>query len=1274
MPTVPIICRVRALYSFKSNDRSSLQFEQGDCIEVLNKLKSGWWDGWCNGFRGWFPSNYVQVIEEYTNAIVVELPDITTKEQIQTTLLQQNSVGALSRPYTPNPSPPIPRIPQDSVPLQRNQEYRLSLPYNHTIDINIQQQQQQQQEQNHRKQRQQQKKQQQTRVALPANWIMEMTEDGTDCYYYNKLTGEMQISPPAQPSSLSSSSNLESGLNDNSNESTDDMDDDFSNQDKYEEEDFDFQSVSSQVDERESTVYDEEHSSMLPQNWSRRTNHQGRVYYCNLQTQDTTWDIKNIDPVTGNLLSSSNNGDQLLPAPIDHNNADKIHPSNTSTNAYGGKLDVNEPLTWSVLSTRIAVAISELNQAGKNEEKALFTKRASAVIDSIRLMLLASGTIDKDIDFIRTNAALRSHHRAMMAAMSKVMLTSFLTADNYNDNGNKLLSENNELLVSVRNFVGTCQDLAVPVQHIDPKLVLDDEEDESKQMPNQQKSDQAKYVLQHDLADNLDIYGTNMHESVDAILLSIKEGQLEKELLVTDSSRFRFGTNMFTQFRNLSSQTGQFLGLVDDIDFGAVKNSALMSDLLLNKQSLSDGLGRLFYQLQQLTNEHVPLGDILLDVQRAAESIHIPIRNICECINIMVYDCETSARPSLDTIQDATSLSPGNKTYINDNLQKCGESTVDICDGNQGAANDDEDSTTYNMEGSIFSGENTTYQGTELTEPSTVATSNSHEHHQSTLLKQAITTSPPKQSLGDSLANAKPSTTTAVVEKILQDPDLSSDKDRTTNTTATTPAPTPTPSAVPTPTQESEGAKSSHKLKKFFGDDVLSSDIATTKPSPSERPLYLQYDYDLTDISFNMEGNVKGGTLAALVERLTMHDYLDMNFNNTFLLTYRSFCTSTELLDLLEARYNLIPPSDIPDEDMEIWRQKKLKLVRLRVFNILKNWLEVYYNEEDHVILDRLMKFTDTTIRNTLSFSTDQLERLILKRKEGTEMDVGGLKKLVWTPQSIPQSILPRNPKKFKLLDLDPTELARQLTLMDFKMYSSIRTIECLDKSWSRETPDDTVPTAVNIRSSIEYCNQITSWVSDAILSQNDIKKRSNLIKFWAQVAEKCLDLNNFNTCMAILSAFDNSSVGRLKRTWEMVGARTNQILSHIRKIMGANRNFSEYRQLIHSVNPPCIPFLGIYLQDLTFIEDGNSNIIKNSKDLINFAKREKTAEVIREIQQYQTLFYKLKTVDEIQSFIKSNLQSTRDEDQLYKESLKLEPREREDEKITRLLQESGFL
>jgi hypothetical protein len=59
-----VICRVRALFPFQSTDQSSLCFKKGDYIEVLAQLETGWWDGWCDGNRGWFPSNYVEVIDE----------------------------------------------------------------------------------------------------------------------------------------------------------------------------------------------------------------------------------------------------------------------------------------------------------------------------------------------------------------------------------------------------------------------------------------------------------------------------------------------------------------------------------------------------------------------------------------------------------------------------------------------------------------------------------------------------------------------------------------------------------------------------------------------------------------------------------------------------------------------------------------------------------------------------------------------------------------------------------------------------------------------------------------------------------------------------------------------------------------------------------------------------------------------------------------------------------------------------------------------------------
>lgn len=44
--TPKIICRVKAIYPFYSNEPSSLNFEKDDYIDVLAQLDSGWWDGW----------------------------------------------------------------------------------------------------------------------------------------------------------------------------------------------------------------------------------------------------------------------------------------------------------------------------------------------------------------------------------------------------------------------------------------------------------------------------------------------------------------------------------------------------------------------------------------------------------------------------------------------------------------------------------------------------------------------------------------------------------------------------------------------------------------------------------------------------------------------------------------------------------------------------------------------------------------------------------------------------------------------------------------------------------------------------------------------------------------------------------------------------------------------------------------------------------------------------------------------------------------------------
>lgn len=175
----------------------------------------------------------------------------------------------------------------------------------------------------------------------------------------------------------------------------------------------------------------------------------------------------------------------------------------------------------------------------------------------------------------------------------------------------------------------------------------------------------------------------------------------------------------------------------------------------------------------------------------------------------------------------------------------------------------------------------------------------------------------------------------------------------------------------------------------------------------------------------------------------------------------------------------------------------------------MKTWLENYYNEEDEFVLGRLEFFTNTVIRDASSFAADQLNRLIRKRRE---LDVkGGLKKLVPNTIPTPLPIMPKDITRITLLDIDPVELARQLTIMDFKLYSSIRPIECLNKAWSRE--DTTGNVAKNVKQSIDYCNRLTCWVSDSILANEEAKKRVTVIKHWAQVANVSEWLRRLSGC-----------------------------------------------------------------------------------------------------------------------------------------------------------------
>lgn len=194
-----------------------------------------------------------------------------------------------------------------------------------------------------------------------------------------------------------------------------------------------------------------------------------------------------------------------------------------------------------------------------------------------------------------------------------------------------------------------------------------------------------------------------------------------------------------------------------------------------------------------------------------------------------------------------------------------------------------------------------------------------------------------------------------------------------------------TPNAQDSDDENDSIKNKNNKIKKFFGDDAPTEKevVDANAKRAEEEPWFLGTDYQSEDIVMNLESQVKGATLSALMERLTMHNSFDASFNNTFLMTYRSFTTTEEFLQLLFERFRIEPPQDLNNDEVEIWIEKKQKPVRLRVFNVLKSWLETFfYQGEDDEYLEIVKNFALVEMAESPSMGlpSRQLLRLVERR------------------------------------------------------------------------------------------------------------------------------------------------------------------------------------------------------------------------------------------------------------------------------------------------------
>jgi len=143
---------------------------------------------------------------------------------------------------------------------------------------------------------------------------------------------------------------------------------------------------------------------------------------------------------------------------------------------------------------------------------------------------------------------------------------------------------------------------------------------------------------------------------------------------------------------------------------------------------------------------------------------------------------------------------------------------------------------------------------------------------------------------------------------------------------------------------------------------------------------------------------------------------------------------------------------------------------------------------------------------------------------------------------------------------------------------------------------------------------------------------------------------------VGLVAGLMSSSITRLQKTWNLVPPQIVSKFESECSIMLV-KNFKVLRDAVKQSEPPCLPYLGIYLGDCTFIEDGNPTKFANG--MINFKKCRLVAGVILEIQQYQQKPYNLSNAQSIQDFLSQSIEEVQslDDKALYELSLVAEPR-----------------
>ncbi|XP_068085877.1 ras guanyl-releasing protein 3 isoform X2 [Anabrus simplex] len=233
---------------------------------------------------------------------------------------------------------------------------------------------------------------------------------------------------------------------------------------------------------------------------------------------------------------------------------------------------------------------------------------------------------------------------------------------------------------------------------------------------------------------------------------------------------------------------------------------------------------------------------------------------------------------------------------------------------------------------------------------------------------------------------------------------------------------------------------------------------------------------------------------------------------------------------------------------------------------------------------------------------------------------------------------------------LQPLQLAEHLTFLEHKVLRRIPFQEV--KQYVQTGSLSQTP---KLERSVALCNGLTQWVQCMVLSRTTPTQRAQVMAKFIAVAQKLLELQNFNSLMAVVGSVSHSVLARLSRTMNCLPPECKRALNELMELLSSSGNFSNYRKALTSCQGFKIPILGIHLKDLVSLHVALPDRLEG--DMLNIRKMAQLSLLFQELEQLQRTGPPFDVNMDLVNTLRLSLDLAYTEDEIYELSLAREPR-----------------